>query len=172
MPKWFNVGKIVNTHGINGEVRVISNTDFPDERYAPKSLLYLFLPGKKEAIPLTVKSHRVHKNFNLLKFEGYEHINDVVQWKNSILKITDKQLTDLSDDEYYFHEIIGCEVVTIDNDIIGVISEILTPGANDVWVVERDSGKDILIPYIEEIVMDISIDEKKIIIKPMEGLLE
>lgn len=108
----------------------------------------------------------------MLKFEGYEHINDVVQWKNSILKITDKQLTDLSDDEYYFHEIIGCEVVTIDNDIIGVISEILTPGANDVWVVERDSGKDILIPYIEEIVMDISIDEKKIIIKPMEGLLE
>ncbi|CAM4038810.1 ribosome maturation factor RimM [Lederbergia lenta] len=172
MPEWFNVGKIVNTHGINGEVRVISNTDFAEERYAPKSSLHLFMPGKKEAIPLTVKSHRVHKNFDLLKFEGYENINDVVHWKNSILKVTEEQLSDLPKGEYYFHEIIGCEVVTMDNEVIGSVKEILTPGANDVWVVTRENGKDVLIPYIDEIVMDISIENKKITIKLMEGLIE
>lgn len=172
MPKWFNVGKIVNTHGINGEVRVISNTDFAEERYAPYNELHLFLPGKKEGIPLTVKSHRVHKNFDLLKFDGYENINDVVQWKNSILKVTEEQLSDLPDGEYYFHEIIGCEVRTIDNEVIGIIKEILTPGANDVWVVARENGKDVLIPYIDQIVMDVSIEDKRIVIKLMEGLIE
>ena len=70
MEKWFNVGKIVNTHGIKGEVRVISRTDFPDERYKKGNSLFLFMPDKDEPIELIVKSHRIHKNFDLLTFEG------------------------------------------------------------------------------------------------------
>lgn len=172
MPQWFNVGKIVNTHGVRGEVRVISKTDFPEERYAPGNKLYLFLPGEKEAIQLIVNSHRKHKNFDLLTFEGYTNINDVEKWKNSILKVKEEQLTDLSEGEYYFHEIIGCNIMTVDNENIGKVIEILTPGANDVWVVKSEAGKEFLIPYIDEIVMNISIADKQIVIKPMEGLLE
>ena len=92
MDRWFNVGTIVNTHGIQGEVRVISKTDFPELRYAPGNTLHLFLPGNKGIVQLIVKSHRKHKNFDLLTFEGYTNINDVEQWKNGILKVSEEQL--------------------------------------------------------------------------------
>lgn len=171
MDRWFNVGKIVNTHGINGEVRVISKTDFPEERYAPGNQLHLFQLGK-EPKKLVVKSHRKHKNFDLLLFEGYSNINDVEQWRDGILKVEDSQLSELSEGEYYFHEIIDCSVITVDGEEIGIVKEILTPGANDVWVVKNKAGKEYLIPYIEDVVKEISVEEKRITIHPIEGLLE
>src|SRR5699024_7684402 len=107
MPNWFNVGKIVNTHGIHGEVRVISKTDFPEQRYAVGSKLTLFMNGK-EVKELVVTSHRTHKNFDLLTFENYTNVNDVVEMKEGILKVDEAQLSSLPEDEFYFHEIIGC----------------------------------------------------------------
>lgn len=77
MSEWLNVGKIVNTHGIKGEVRVITRSDFADERYKAGSELYLFHPQKAEPVQLTVRSHRKHKQFDLIAFEGYPNINDV-----------------------------------------------------------------------------------------------
>lgn len=171
MPNWFNVGKIVNTHGIHGEVRVISKTDFPEERYAVGNKLTLFMNGKlvKE---LVVKSHRTHKNFDLLTFENYTNVNDVVEMKEGILKVDETQLASLPEDEFYFHEIIGCDVYSLDGRQIGRIKEILTPGANDVWVVQTESKKDVYIPYIPQVVKTVNIEKKEIIIEPMEGLLE
>lgn len=170
MEKWFNVGKIVNTHGIRGEVRIISRTDFPEERYQIGNRLSVFIP-EKDPIEVVVKSHRLHKQFDLLTFEGYENVNDVEPFKGALLKVNESQLGDLGEDEYYFHEIIGCTVMTETGEEIGVIKEILTPGANDVWVVKGQRAKEILIPYIDEIVKEINIDEKKIKIHLMEGLL-
>lgn len=172
MERWFNVGKIVNTHGINGEVRVISRTDFPEKRYAKGNHLSLFLKGNKEPITLTVKSHRKHKNFDLLSFEGYSNINDVESWKNSILKVSADQLEELPEGEYYFHEIIGCTVITEEGNPIGIVNDILTPGANDVWVVQGKDGKEILIPYIDDVVLKVSKADKTIVINLMEGLLD
>ena len=97
MEKWFNVGKIVNTHGIKGEVRVISKTDFPDERYKKGNALFLFMPDKDEPIELIVKSHRVHKNFDLLTFEGYDNVNQVEKFKGGILKVPENQLGSLDE---------------------------------------------------------------------------
>ena len=148
MERWFNVGKIVNTHGIKGEVRVISRTDFAEDRYQVGNTLYLFRENQ-EPLELTIASHRVHKNFNLLTFEGYPNVNDVEAFRDGILKITRAQLTDLDENEFYFHEIIGCVVFTDEGEEIGQIREILAPGANDVWVVKGPLGKDVLIPYIE-----------------------
>lgn len=172
MKKWLNVGKIVNTHGIRGEVRVISTTDFPEERYAIGNQLYLFLKEQTDPIPLIVKSYRKHKNFDLLKFEGYDHINEVEGWKEGILKVPEEQLQSLPEGEYYFYEIIGCEVFTEDGEKLGVVHEILTPGANDVWVVEGKNGKEYLIPYIEDVVTKVDPKNKLIIINPIEGLLD
>ncbi len=171
MEKWFNVGKIVNTQGIKGEVRVISTTDFPEERYKKGNRLSLFLPNSQQPIELTVKSHRRHKNFDLLLFEGYENINEVEQFRNGLLKVPESQLSDLQEDEFYFHEIIGCLVFTKDGVEIGKVSEILTPGANDVWVVKGKNGKEHLIPYIEDVVKKVDTKEKIILIHPIEGLL-
>lgn len=171
MEKWFNVGKIVNTHGIRGEVRVISRTDFPEERYKQGNHLFLFKPGTKEPIELVIASHRVHKNFDLLIFEGYYNVNQVEQMRDGILKVPESQRGDLTEGEYYFQDIIGCLVATIDGKEIGKVVEILTPGANDVWVVKAGTGKEILIPYIEDVVKRVDIKDKVILIEPMEGLL-
>ncbi|MDR9795407.1 MULTISPECIES: ribosome maturation factor RimM [unclassified Aeribacillus] len=169
--KWFQVGKIVNTHGIRGEVRVVSVTDFPDERYKRGNRLYIFQKDK-EPVEVIVKSHRIHKNFDLLSFEGYDSINEVEPFKGSDIKVPESQLGSLDEGEYYFHEIIGCSVYTEDGDELGIINEILTPGANDVWVVKQKGKKDLLIPYIEDVVKHIDVKEKRVIIFPMEGLLD
>ncbi|MDZ5474364.1 ribosome maturation factor RimM [Bacillus sp. 31A1R] len=171
MERWFNVGKLVNTHGIKGEVRVVSKTDFVNERYKPGNHLYLFMPDTDTPIELVVASHRQHKSFDLLTFEGYPNMNDVEKFKGGILKVPESQLGELENNEFYFHEIIGCEVFTVKGEEIGKIREILTPGANDVWVIKGKGGKDILIPYIEQVVKKVDIKEKIILIEPMEGLL-
>jgi 16S rRNA processing protein RimM len=171
LTKWFNVGKIVNTHGIRGEVKVISSTDFPDERYAKGNTLYIFSPTSSEPVEVKITSHRVHKNFDMLAFEGYSNVNDVEKFKGSVLKISEDQLTDLEEGEFYYHEIIGCIVFSEEGEEIGKIKEIISTGANDVWVIARKGEKDGLIPYIEDVVKDIDIENKKITIHIMEGLL-
>ncbi|MRX70571.1 ribosome maturation factor RimM [Bacillus lacus] len=170
--KWFNVGKIVNTHGVRGEIRVISRTDFPEERYAIGNKLYIFTESKKDPEEVTVAAHRLHKNFHLLTFEGYTSIGQVEQFKGAILKVPEDQQGELDEGEFYFHEIIACTVYTAEGEEIGKIREILTPGANDVWVIQRTGKKDALIPYIDDIVEEIDIANKRISIRNMEGLLD
>ncbi|MGR6062865.1 ribosome maturation factor RimM [Bacillus velezensis] len=170
--RWFNVGKIVNTHGIKGEVRVISKTDFAEERYKPGNTLYLFAEGAAEPIKVTVSAHRLHKQFHLLQFKEMPSLNEVEHLRNMVIKVPEEDLGELEEDEFYFHEIIGCEVVSEDGELIGTVKEILTPGANDVWVVARKGKKDALIPYIASVVKDININEKKIKIHLMEGLID
>ncbi|WP_017727285.1 ribosome maturation factor RimM [Halalkalibacterium ligniniphilum] len=172
MSKWFKVGKIVNTHGVRGEVRVISTTDFPEERYAVGTTLYLESPNQEKR-PLVVSGHRQHKSFDLLRFEGLDSINEVEGFKGCLLMVPEEELQDLEEGEFYYYEIIGCTVQTDDGRELGKVKEILAPGANDVWVVQRkEGGKDILIPYIDEVVVDINVENKIITIHAIEGLLE
>lgn len=169
--EWFNVGKIVNTHGIMGEVRVLSRTDFPEERFAVGTKLGLFKADAKKPIMVTIASRRQHKNFELLTFEGYPHIQNVEEFKNAYLRIAEHDLTELEDDAFYHHEILNCTVFTTEGRELGTISEILETGANDVWEVTPKTGKKHYIPYIEDVVKEIDIDEKKVVIEALEGLL-
>lgn len=165
----FEVGKIVNTHGVKGEVRVLRITDFP-ERFNVGNTLYI--KKNNNLVPLTITSHRVHKQFDLLRFEGYERIEDVQQLMQTTLYIKQSQMTPLPEGEYYYYEIIGCEVVTTEGDSIGIVDHILAPGANDVWVVKRPKGQEALIPYIKDVVKYVDIEKKLITIELMEGLLD
>lgn len=171
MADWLNIGKIVNTHGIKGEVRVISKTDFPEQRYKINHELFAFDPKKTEPRKLTIETYRRHKNFDLLKFKEISSVNDAEFLRDTMLKVPSDDLAELGEDEFYFHQIIGCEVQTNNGDVIGKVKEILTPGANDVWVVKGKKGE-ILIPYIKDVVKQINIENKVIVIEPMEGLLD
>ncbi|GAB3067474.1 ribosome maturation factor RimM [Virgibacillus ainsalahensis] len=166
----FNIGEVVNTHGIHGEVKVFRISDF-EERFSIGKTVYA-VKENEQPHKLTIAAHRTHKGFDLIRFKGYDNINEVEHFKGSQLKITKDQLTDLEENEFYYHEIIGCEVFSVDHTKVGVIKEILSPGANDVWVIKQQKGKDILIPYIESVVKNIDVKEKKIVIEPMEGLLD
>lgn len=166
----FNVGKIINTHGLRGEVKVHRITDFED-RFDIGAKVYA-VKDNSEPIELMISSHRMHKGFDLLRFQGLDSIDDVEHLKGAMLKITKDQLTELEEGEYYYFEIIGCSVYTTGGERIGEVKEILSPGANDVWVVKRKEGKDVLIPYIEDVVKKVNPDAKEIVIHPMEGLLD
>ena len=165
------VGKIVNTHSLKGEVKVISSTDFEEERFKKGSKL-LITRGNQLIREVVVQSYRNHKNFLLVKFEGIDSVEEAEKLKNLQIKIDSDEVGELEENEFYFHQIIGCEVFDENDKNLGEIIDILTPGANDVWVIKGENGKEILIPYIEDVVKKIDITSKKVNIEVMEGLID
>nr|WP_090574095.1 ribosome maturation factor RimM [Paenibacillus sp. OV219] len=171
MEQWLSVGKLVNTHGIRGEVKIVLQTDFPEERFAPNSVLTLLEPESKRKFEVEVVSARLHKNMYVVKFKGWDDINDVEKYKGWELKVSKEDLVPLEEGEYYHHQVIGCTVVTDEGAELGVITEILSPGANDVWVVQPKKGKEVLIPVIDDVVLDVNIASKIVQVHLMEGLI-
>ncbi|MGG1616938.1 ribosome maturation factor RimM [Paenibacillus sp. NRS-1782] len=171
MQQFFNVGKIVNTHGIRGELKILATTDFPEDRFDKGSELLIIPVDGKAPIPVTVETARFQKNMVVAKFKEYHNINDVEKYKGSLLKVSAERLGELEENEFYFHEVVGLEVVTEDGEKLGVVKEILTPGANDVWVVTMPDGKELLLPYIEDVILDVNVPEKRVTVRLMEGLL-
>ena len=165
------VGKIVNTHSLKGEIKVISSTDFEEERFKKGSKL-LITRGNQLIREVVVQSYRNHKNFLLVKFEGIDSVEEAEKLKNLQIKIDLDEVGGLEENEFYFHQIIGCEVFDENDKNLGEIIDILTPGANDVWVIKGENGKEILIPYIEDVVKKIDITSKKVNIEVMEGLID
>ena len=166
---YFNVGKIVNTHGLQGEMRVLSVTDFAEERFKKGNRLALFDKKDQFVMDVEIASHRKVKNFDIIKFKGMYHINDIEKFRDFSLKVAEEDLSDLEDGEFYYHEIIGLEVY--ENDVLlGTIKEILQPGANDVWVVKRKGKRDLLLPYIPPVVLGIDIEQGRVDVEIPEGL--
>ncbi|MBA5812973.1 ribosome maturation factor RimM [Leuconostoc lactis] len=167
---YFKVGTIVNTHGIRGEVKILAITDFADERF--KKGAELQVETKDGFVPFKVKSSRLHKNMWLVLFEGVNNINDIEKYKTHDVYVYGDARETLGDDEYYYDEIIDSRVFDLDGNDIGVVSEVMTTGANDVWVVQRPGQKDALIPMIDDVVKNVDVDNKRITIDALEGLLD
>lgn len=164
----YNVGKVVNTHGIRGEVRVVPTTDFVEQRFAPQQKLYL--QTADDPIALTIESARRHKGFILVKFVGYDNINAVERFRGHELQVSGDDQQPLAEGQYYYHQIIGLTVKTMDGETIGTIKEILAPGANDVWVVKRAGKPDLLLPVIDDVVKKVDLANQQVLVELMEGL--
>jgi 16S rRNA processing protein RimM len=172
--QYYLVGKIVNTQALRGEVRVMATTDFPEERFKIGAILAIF-NGNKLVETVEVDGHRLHKNFNLLHFKGKDNINDVEKFKGFDLKVagTEREADELDENEFYYDDIIGLEVYTTDETYLGKVREITSLPSNDVWAIQRpNKGKDILIPYIEDIVLEIDLADNRVVIEPMDGLID
>lgn len=169
---YYNIGKIVNTQGLKGEVRVISITDFPEKRFVKGNTVYAKLPKSEKMIALQIDGVRKHKSFILLHFKGYPSINDVEFLKPSTLFVDETSLSedDLKPGEYYYHQIIGLDVFDDNGQKIGQVKEILSPGANDVWVVQRPAKSDLLLPKIDSVIRKVDLDQKRIDVSIPEGL--
>ena len=166
---YFNVGKIVNTQGLQGEMRVLSVTDFAEERFKKGNKLALFDKKDQFVMDVEIANHRKAKNFDIIKFKGMYHINAIEKFRDFSLKVAEEDLSDLEEGEFYYHEIIGLEVY--ENDVLlGTIKEILQPGANDVWVVKRKGKRDLLLPYIPPVVLGIDIEQGRVDVEIPEGL--
>lgn len=169
--RMLNVGKIVNTHGIRGEVKIWPQTDFPDVRFRKGSRLLAFPPEGGEPVEVTVQASREQSNVFLLKLQGFDHINDVEKFKGWSLKVSADDRVPLEEGEYYVRDIVGCAVVTEEGETLGTIVDTMSPGANDVWVVKLAKGKELLLPVIDEVVLDVNVADKVVRVRLMEGLL-
>ena len=167
--QYFNVGKIVNTQGLQGEMRVLSVTDFAEERFKKGAILALFDDKDRFVMEVEIASHRKAKNFDIIKFKDMYHINAIEKYKGYQLKIAEDSLSDLDEGEFYYHEIIGLSVYQ-GEELLGIIKEILQPGANDVWVVERKGKKDLLLPYIPPVVLEVNIPAGRVEVELLAGL--
>ena len=154
----YKVGKIVNTHGIRGELRVVPTTDFPMERFQKNNKL--IIAAKPSNIEVQIATVRKHKQFILVSFVNMQNINDVEQFKGSELMVDDDLQQELPNDEFYYHDIIGLQVVDNETqEIIGKVSEILPMPANDVWVIKGKDHNDILLPFIEDVVVEVDLEQ-------------
>ena len=170
--KYLRVGKIINTQGLKGELKVEAYTDFPDERFAINNSLYVGTDKDETMSKLIITGLRRHKQFYILSFKDYNDINQVLQFLNQFLWISSEEQHELEENAYYYHQIIGCNVATIAGEKIGTVLDILETGANDVWVIKRVDQPDLLIPYIEDVVIKVDLDQQIITINPLAGLIE
>lgn len=164
----FRVGVIANTHGIRGEVKVFPTTEDPNRFKILKEVL---LDTGKEKLPLTISGVRFFKNLVIVKFKGIDNINDIEKYKGKDLYVTRENAIPLEEDEYYLADILGADVFTEDGKRFGRLKDILETGANLVYVTEHE-GKEVLLPVIPDCVKEISVEEKKVVIHLMKGLLD
>lgn len=169
MDNYLRVGVISTTHGIRGEVKVFPTTDDPN-RFT--ELKHVFLDTGKELVTLEIEGIKFFKNLVILKFKGIDNINDVEKYRGKDLLITRENAVKLEKDEYFIFDLIGSEVFTDEGEKLGVLVEIMSSAANDVYVVKTPENKEILLPSIKECILDIDVDNKKITVHIMKGLLE
>lgn len=170
MRDFLRVGKLVNTQGIKGDVRIISTSDFTEDRFQNGQMLYLVRNGE-ELAQVEVERHYRHKAFYILHFKGYDNINDVLGFKPcEVLLAADERLDSLDKDAYYYTDIIGLSVYDEAGDCLGHITDIIAYPANDVWVLKTSAGKEVLLPYIADVVKSIDLNKGQVIIDPLEGL--
>ena len=167
MEDYFRVGVIANTHGIRGEVKVFPTTEDPKRFKGMKEII--LDPGNEKKV-LEVASARFFKNMVILKFKGIDSINDIEKYKGRDLLVTRENAIPLEEGEYYIADILGATVMTEDGEKFGVLKDVLTTGANDVYVVEHE-GKEVLLPVIPDCVLSRNMDTKVVTVHIMEGLL-
>ena len=163
------VGKIVNTCGLKGEVKVINSSDFSDERYKKNSVLFVGDDDKNINETLTVSSFRKNDKFIYLKFKEINSIEEAQKLKESYLFIDGDELDKIDDDTFYYYQLLKMEVY-YNNEKIGLISEVNDNGAQDLIRVEGDSVN-VLIPFVNEFVDRVDTENKKMYLKNLEGLL-
>ncbi len=167
MQEYFEIGQIVNTHGIKGFVKVVPFTD-NIKRFEELENVYIDFKGN--LILMTIDEVLYSKGNVLLKFKEAPDINMVEKYKNSILKIPRKNAVKLPKDTYFIADLIGLEVYTEEGKLLGKVDDIFKTGSNDVYVVKSEDGKQTLLPAIGEVIKNIDLKSNKIIVNLLKGL--
>lgn len=168
MDNLLRVGVISTTHGIKGEVKVFPTTDDAN-RF--KDLKAVLLDTGKELITLEIEGVKFFKQMVILKFKGIDDINDIEKYRGKDLLINRENAVKLEKDEYFIFDLIGSDVFTDEGNKLGILVEILSTAANDVYIVKMENGKEVLLPSIKECILDVDVDNKKITVHMMNGLL-
>ena len=168
MEDLLKVGVITTTHGVRGEVKVFPTTD-DAERFL--DIEYVLLDTGKELRRLNIQNVKFFKNLAILKFEGIDNINDIEMYKGRELWIPREEAQELGEDEYYVADLIGMEVLLENGEKFGVLRDVMETGANDVYIVDRVDGEEILLPAIHDCVLDVDVEKNTMTVHLMKGLV-
>lgn len=169
MENLLRVGVISSTHGVKGEVKVFPTTDDP-ARF--KSLKKVMLDTGREHMDLEIQGVKFFKNMVILKFKGFDSIDEIEKYKGKDLLIWRDQAVKLGPDENFIIDLIGLRVVTEAGAEFGTLTDVIKTGANDVYEVRTGEGKDVLLPAIKECVLGVDLEEGIITVHIMDGLLD
>lgn len=169
MEKVFQVGIISSTHGVRGEVKVFPTTD-DMKRF--KKLKEVLLDTGKETLTLEIEGVKFFKQFVILKFKGYDNIDDIVKYRGKSLFVTRENAVKLQKDEYFIADLIGLKVVNEDGSFTGVLKDVMETGANDVYIVESQDGKEVLIPAIKDCILQVDFEKEQVLVHLLDGLLD
>ena len=163
--KYVLIGKIVNTHGIKGEIRILSDFKYKDRVFVPDMKIYIGKDKKEEVI----KTYRHHKIFEMITMNNYNDINEVLKYKGDYVFINKEDLI-LKENEYLNEDLINLEVY-IDDKYIGTIKKIEKYSKNELFRV-KNNEKDYLIPYNFDIILNVDLKKKRIDVKNIPGLID
>lgn len=168
--EYIQIGKMVNTHGVKGEVKIMSYSDFDTERYKKGNTVYILKDGKY--ISFIVQSFRQHKGFSLVTFQGIQNMNEVEQYKECIVYMNKADRKPLANNEYYRDQLLGLEVIDEEGLLIGTIIAVEETTRNQTYLrILRKDKNDALVPYVPLFIRSVDLEKKQIIIHKEEGLL-
>ena len=162
------IGQIVNTFGIQGEVKV---TPFTDDIKRFDDLKNVYVKTKKESKLYKVENVRYHKNMVLLKLEGINNPEDAEKLRNAFLEIDRKDAIPLEEGTYFIADLINLDVYTDEGKLLGKVDDIYNTGVNDIYVVKDELGKQILLPGIKDVIKEVDLEAEKIIVHLITGLV-
>lgn len=168
MEEYLEIGQIVNTNGLKGFLKVKPLTD-DITRF--ENLETVYIQKHKDLVEFKVQDVKYIKNMVLLKLEGIDNIGEAEKYKNFYIKINRKDAVELEENSYFIVDIIGSEVYTEENELLGKVVDVFQTGSNDVYSVKNQEGKEILLPAISDVIKDVDIKNKKIVVHLMEGLI-
>lgn len=166
MENMLKVGKIINTHGIRGGLKVFPLTDYA-ERF--EELDWVYIEDRDEKF--YIKDIRYMLDTVVLSFEKYENINLVEKFKGKYLFIDGSQRRNLPEDTHYIADIIGLDVYMVNGGYVGTVKDIIQAGSNEVYVIECEEGREIMIPAAKEFIPEIDLEKGKVVIDPIEGMI-
>lgn len=169
MEELFKVGVITSTHGIRGEVKVFPTTDDVKRFKKCKELL---LDTGKGTLPVEVEGVKFFKQFVIIKLKGFDSINDIEAYKGKELYVTRANAVKLKKDEYFIADLIGVEVFDEKDEKLGALEDVMQTGANDVYVIRLSDGKELLLPAIKECILSVDVEEKRMQVHVLDGLLD
>jgi len=164
---YLEIGQIVGTHGVKGVMKVKPLTD-DITRFNKLKTVYINI--KKELVEFAIEGVQYNKNMVLLKLKGIDTIEKAEEYRNFYIKIDRKDSVKLEKDSYFIIDLIGCDVYDEENNLLGKIDDVFSTKSNDVYVVKSDSGKQILLPAIKDVIKQVDIENKEIIVKLLKGL--
>jgi len=166
---YFEIGKIVNTVGVRGELKIYPTTDDARRFDLLNDVNVVLESGQNVVFP--IEKVRYHRNLVMLKLKGVDDKDKAEKLRGSTIVVARADALPLEADEYYIPDLVGLDVVAENGDVLGIIKDVLVTGANDVYIVKQPEGKDILIPAIKQCILNVDIAGGRIIVRLLEGLM-